>query len=586
MYFKLGAIAAALLLAGCSEETPKEITCATGTTKQDVYGIVQCVPNKDVKARPQASEPGVHQQAQATAGPEASPVPATRQAPLAPPATPAASKAPPASTAPADTPEVTQEAEPDAAPAEDILPTKAVDTPEADAESKAISFEEYLSNTSIHEMLDAYRRMESNEGNDFPVRLKEEDLYRVLVAELEKADFENVDEALIALDSEEPFPWEIEEDDGETVKEVKERLVERVVARGDSLLSILADEGINTRFYYNLSKSDQKRLRMFSVGDKLVIKEEEGTLYYLAREVSPLKTLILERVGEKYELNEEITDPDTRLKTYQFALTHSLYVNGTRAGLSDNIIANLQDIMGERVNFARDIRQGDAFTLVLSEPVFNDQVVGRPTITAAHIKRQGRKDLYAIRYENEAGVVRYYDKDGSSLQTGFIRQPTNVKRISSHFSPQRRHPVTGRVRPHLGTDFAAPTGTPIYAASDGRVTRAGWASGYGNVVYVDHGNGVETRYGHMSKIKTRRGRHVSRGDVIGLVGMTGTATGPHLHYEYRVNGKAKNAMHVDLPTANPIPKSEKAKFERVVSDILKHMSDTQLAQGGSESTSG
>lgn len=552
MYFKKGAIAAALLLAGCSGEAPKKIKCAEGTTQQDVFGIPQCVPDEPVASRATKDKEATHQPPQRPESTVVDMVPVSDEP--APSDTDALPE--PATSPSSNTPSMNNRAE----------------TPEPATGDEA-SFEQHPRNTSIQELLDAYRKMEGHQDNDIPTRLKDEDLYRVLLAELEKVDFKNVEEALLALDSEEPFPWEIEEDASKEPKAVNERLVEHIVSRGDSLLSILANEGISTRFYYNLSSSDQKRLRKFSVGDNLVIKEEEGTLYYLARKVSPLKTLILERVGEKYELSEEITDPDTRFKTYQFSLTHSLYVNGTRAGLSDTVIANLQDIMEERVNFSRDILQGDTFTLVLSEPVFNGQVVGRPTITGAHIKRQGRKNIYAIRYESKAGTVRYYDIDGSSLQTGFIRQPTNATRVSSHFSPNRRHPVTGRVRPHLGTDFAAPTGTPIYAASDGRVTRAGWASGYGNVVYIDHGNGVETRYGHMSKIKTRRGRHVNRGDVIGLVGMTGTATGPHLHYEYRVKGKAKNAMRVDLPTADPIPSGEKNQFDLAVSDIMQHMSN-------------
>lgn len=423
--------------------------------------------------------------------------------------------------------------------------------------------------SSIRQILEEYDHALGGISQDRELRqLSNKALQEIMYSHLKKVNFNDVDKSLSNLDEVQVMPWEMEEDD-ELFDEVNERTIEVEVKKGDSFLGVLAREGISTGFFYQLSKTDQRRLTSLSVGDKLKIVEEGGVLHSLAREISSLKTLIIERVGDEYALSEVLTDPDTRLKRYHFDLNTSLYIDGTRAGVSDNAISNLQRIFGERINFSRDIQKGDQFTLILEEPVLDGEVVGRPTIVGAKITRIRGKDIYALRYQDKSGSVRYYDEDGGSLQAGFIRKPVSHHRISSHYNPSRKHPVTGKVRPHLGTDFASPTGTPIYAASDGRVTRAGWASGYGNVVYIDHGNGIQTRYAHMSRFDTRRGRHVRQGEVIGYVGMTGTATGPHLHYEYRINGKAVDPMKVDLPTASAVSSVEIDRFKSQVQEVLK-----------------
>lgn len=565
MHFKKGAIAAALLLAGCSgEQGEQSLACPEGMERIERHGLEQCVSISGTSSNEMLDALRATKVTSSVKSGETDDHEPVEKSPLE-----EDSKAVEVSSSQA-TESTEKESNKPKANAEKLLSSPDVSKKERNVANQSDKLQDQISKETLERILRDYEKALEDDGSGKIKRLSSHDLNQILSAHIKKVNFNDVDTALKALDDEPPLPWEVD-DEVSVGEEVNERSVDVIVEKGDSLFGILASEGIESTFYYQLSKNDQSRLSNFNVGDKLSIKEEDGTLYYFSREISPLKTLILERVGDEYEISEEITDPDIRLTRYHFELDTSLYINGNRAGLSDNTIANLQRILGERINFSRDIQKGDSFTLVLSEPVFNGQLVGKPTIAGAKIGRKNGRDIHALRYENKDGVVRYYDKDGSSLQTGFIRQPVNATRLSSHFNPRRKHPVTGRVRPHLGADFAAPTGTPIYAASDGKVTRAGWASGYGNVVYIDHGNGVQTRYAHMSKFNTRRGKKVNRGDVIGYVGMTGTATGPHLHYEYRKNGKALNPLSVDLPTADPISKNEMGDFKKQIMDVLKKM---------------
>lgn len=364
----------------------------------------------------------------------------------------------------------------------------------------------------------------------------------------------------IPLDPSQPFPWEISDDDAD-YQEVNEIQLDIVVKKGDTFLDILASRDISSNFYYGLSKKQQKKLRSFGIGDELTLKETGGVITYFSRKISTLKKLVFERVGDDYVMSEVIANPVDVKKQYSFTINRSLYLDGKAAGLSDNVIMTLQDIYGEKFNFSRDARKGDVLSVVVNEPSYEGQLVGTPEVYGASIRQASGEPIYALRFEAPEGHVRYYGKDGGSLQTGFMRFPVQYTRISSNFAPRRKHPVLGYTRPHLGTDLAAPRGRPIYATSDGKVVRAGWASGYGNVVYINHEHGIQTRYGHMNKIATRRGTRVKRGELIGYVGMTGTATGYHCHYEYRINGKAVDAMKVTLPPSDPVPSKLMAEFK-------------------------
>ena len=211
-----------------------------------------------------------------------------------------------------------------------------------------------------------------------------------------------------------------------------------------------------------------------------------------------------------------------------------------------------------------DLREGDQFTHYLRGNVARGREAGGGQILAAEFINQGRTHR-AVRYQASDGNASYYTPEGKSLRKAFVRAPLAFSRVSSDFNPRRRHPILNTIRAHTGVDYAAPTGTPVRAPGDGKVIFRGRKGGYGNAIIVQHAGGVTTLYGHLSGFAkaTRVGRNVTQGDVIGFVGATGLATAPHLHYEYRINGKYMNPRTVKLPNAaTPLEASERAAFAR------------------------
>lgn len=218
----------------------------------------------------------------------------------------------------------------------------------------------------------------------------------------------------------------------------------------------------------------------------------------------------------------------------------------------------LADVFAWQVDFSRDIQPGDRFQALVERLVSEEGEIRFGRVLATDLELE-RKHLTAFRFGD--GSTTFFDVDGNSLKRAFLRAPVEFRRISSNFSRARFHPVLGRTRRHEGTDYAAATGTRVMAAGDGVVIRAGRAGGYGNLVELRHRNGITTRYGHLSRILTRRGARVSQGQEIGRVGATGLASGPHLHYEFRVNGIAKDSRRVALPNGAPVDRKRRAGFE-------------------------
>ena len=223
---------------------------------------------------------------------------------------------------------------------------------------------------------------------------------------------------------------------------------------------------------------------------------------------------------------------------------------------------DLADIYAWQVDFTRDIQSGDRFRVVFDRLISEDGEVRFGRVLASDLTMSG-KSMTAFRFE-QAGRSTFYDAEGKSLRRAFLRAPVQFRRISSTFARARRHPVLGITRRHQGTDYAAAPGTPVMAAGDGVVLRVGRAGGYGNLVELRHRNGITTRYGHLRGFARgiRRGARVSQGQTIGYVGSTGLASGPHLHYEFRVNGVAKDPRRVALGNGAPVPEADREAFER------------------------
>jgi len=263
----------------------------------------------------------------------------------------------------------------------------------------------------------------------------------------------------------------------------------------------------------------------------------------------------------------------SRTVVVQGTLEDSLFLDAAKAGLEDSLTIKLVDIFAWDIDFARDIRKGDSFK-VMFEELFDDE--GNRvdhTIIAAEFVNKG--NVYTgIRYQDKSGNVEYYSEDGRNLRKTYLKSPVKFSRISSRFTTSRKHPVLGYTRAHRGVDYAAKSGTPIRAVGDGKIVYLGWKSGYGRFIEVRHNNGIHsTAYAHMKKYgkNMKKGRFVKQGDIIGYVGMSGLATGPHLHFEFRSRGRAVNPLKIKHKSANPVAKQEMTQFNVKARDVLRKM---------------
>ncbi len=304
-------------------------------------------------------------------------------------------------------------------------------------------------------------------------------------------------------------------------------------------------------------------------GDSIKVTHSDGEIKELTRKVSETETLKVVRQAEGFAA-EVITNPtETRVRTAVATIDSSLFEAAEAAGLSDAEALKFTNIFAWDIDFAQDLRAGDHFTAVYEQVYQDGKYLRDGEILAAEFVNAGR--VYrAVRYTNDDGVAGYYSPQGLPMRKALLRTPVEFTRISSAFNPHRLHPILQRIRGHMGIDYAAPTGTPVHAAGDGRVGFAGRRGGYGNVVVLVHSNAISTLYGHLSRFapRTRSGARVQQGDVIGYVGMTGLATGPHLHYEFLVGGVHKNPQTVRLPGAQPLPPQALRKFAAATAPLL------------------
>ena len=341
---------------------------------------------------------------------------------------------------------------------------------------------------------------------------------------------------------------------------------ETAVRPGDNLALIFKRHGLGPVDAYAVSSSQPLggRLRNIFPGHRLTLyKDESGQLIQLDYASGPLDTLVFVREGKIFN-SSQITAEPKRLLAYKHGIIdHSLFVASQRAGLTDNLTMRLAQIFQWDVDFVLDIRPGDAFYVLYEELYHNNEFVGHGNILAAEFVNQ-RDHHRAIQYTLVNGDKDYFSPDGKSMRKAFLRAPVEFSRISSNFNLRRVHPLFKKVRPHRGIDYAAPRGTPILAAGDGRVSIASSTKPNGNYVVIQHGQQFVTKYLHLTKFARgiRSGAKVSQGQVIGYVGATGWATATHLHYEFLVNGVHKNPSTVSLPDAQPIASSEMARFKQ------------------------
>lgn len=298
--------------------------------------------------------------------------------------------------------------------------------------------------------------------------------------------------------------------------------------------------------------------------------DSEGTLQELRYQRSPLEQLTVKREENGFKASLEAREPEVMTVYREGVITSSLFSSGANAEMPHQIILDLAGIFGWDIDFALDIRQGDYFTITYEEKLVDGERVGTGAILAATFSNQNK--LYrAVRYVDSEGEARYYTPDGMGMRRAFLRTPVDFTRISSNFNMRRLHPVTKTVRPHRGVDYAAPTGTPVYAAGDGRVIASGYTSTNGNYVVIQHGERFTTKYLHLNQRSIKTGDRVAQGKQIGTVGATGLATGPHLHYEFLVDGVHKDPRTVQLPEAIPIEGQERTRFLRQTQPLIQQL---------------
>jgi murein DD-endopeptidase MepM/ murein hydrolase activator NlpD len=350
------------------------------------------------------------------------------------------------------------------------------------------------------------------------------------------------------------------------------------VQPGQTMDRIFRQVGLGPGLLHRVVNLDEKTRQLARIrpGDEFAFDlDEDGSFQAMRAEYDEEHWLFIEKNGEGLTTRVEPRALDRRVVEAGGTISTSLFNAAKAADLSDNMTMRLASIFGWDIDFAMDIRAGDSFALVYEEIWRDDEFLRHGPILAARFINQG-ETFEAIRFDAGEGPD-YFAPDGRPMRKAFLRAPLNFTRVTSNFNPRRFHPITRQVRPHNGTDYGAATGTPVWAAGDGRVIRSAYNNANGNYVFIQHGNNVVTRYLHLSRRDVREGDRVRQGQTIGAVGATGMATGPHLHYEFLVHGTHRNPRTVDLPPAEPLPDSLREEFNRAGRPLLARLDNADTA---------
>ncbi len=348
-------------------------------------------------------------------------------------------------------------------------------------------------------------------------------------------------------------------------------IAEERVRPGDNLSALLDRLGVNDLQAASFIRSDAgahpllslrpgRRVQVTTDGDGRLLSA--SALLGDGHENS--RKLVIRRSGDGFTTEQQAAAFDNRVEMRSGEIRSSLFAATDAAQVPDAVASQLVEIFSSDIDFATDLKKGDSFQVVY-ETVWQDgEMVRTGRVLAAELRNAG-KTLQAVWYSrNDEGG--YYDLDGRALRKAFLKSPLAFSRVTSGFA-MRVHPISGQWKQHKGIDFAAPTGTPIRSTGDGTVEFAGNAGGYGNIVIIRHGSLYTTAYAHMSRIAARRGQRVAQGDVIGYVGSTGWSTGPHLHYEFRVNNVSLDPNRIVVPHAQSLAGVDLQRFRGVAADM-------------------
>ncbi len=349
--------------------------------------------------------------------------------------------------------------------------------------------------------------------------------------------------------------------------------IEHQIHRGETLAGIFKRYDLGTDTLHDLLHSDdrlQKDLTRLYRGDTVkILMDEQGQLEKLIYQPELTQTIAVTQNEDGFDIERIFKEPQRTLKQAGRIIQDSIYADAKQAGLSDKLITQLTEIFGWDIDFARSIQPADQFAVLYEQQHVNGKLIGEGPIVAAEIITQG-KTYRALRFTLPDGSSDYYTPEGEALHKAFLRMPVESARITSRFNLHRHHPILHRIRAHKGVDYAAPIGTPVRATGDGKIIFRGRKGGYGRVIILQHGRNFSTLYAHLHRFNPRfgLGSQVRQGDIIAYVGQSGLATGPHLHYEFRVDGIHRDPLSAPLLQGRAIPKPLLSAFKLQAAPLL------------------
>jgi murein DD-endopeptidase MepM/ murein hydrolase activator NlpD len=357
------------------------------------------------------------------------------------------------------------------------------------------------------------------------------------------------------------------------------------VQQGDTVPAVLARLGVDDSpaVAYLLQARNVRSLYQLVPGKTVrAVVSEDGRLHRLSYLNRDGTQLVVERMPNGFVAGEEIPTLETRYSFASGNIESSLFAATDAAGIPESVAMQMADIFSSDVDFHRDLRRGDRFSVVFEVGYKDDDATDAAQVVAAEFVNQGRIHR-AVRFRDSDGRTGYYSPDGKNVRKTFLRSPIEFSRMTSGFMRSRFHPLLGKSRAHKGVDYGAPIGTKVRATASGQVVFAGQQGGYGNVIVLRHGAGYSTLYGHLSGFakQIHNGARIDQGDIIGFVGRSGLTTGPHLHYEFRLNDVQQNPLNLTPPLGPAITSTQKARFEQITKPLtarLDALSHTRLAQ--------
>ncbi len=385
-----------------------------------------------------------------------------------------------------------------------------------------------------------------------------------------------------------PVDQEAESVDVQSVRSFSEQDWQKHVVKipkNGSLGGALASVNVPASITYQIGKlKNSNLLTNLRAGDTLTIWiDKHDNLQKILYPKSKTLRYELHKQGEQYQI-QTIEEPiQIRTEIATGTISDSFYLDGKKAGLSAKSIMNLADIFAWDIDFIRELRPGDTFKVIYETRYLNNEYIGDGNIIAAQVTTNNKHETHnAFLLKDGDKIIGYYNEQGKNLKKAFLRNPVDYVRITSRFQPKRYHPVLQKWRAHRGVDYGGPIGTPIHVTGNGKIVFRGWGHGYGNYIKVQHAGKYMTVYGHMSKFgKFKKGSWVKQGDIIGYIGKTGLATGPHLHYEFRINGKHQDPLKMKFPAAQPVAKKYATEFKKqshlMLSQLDRLSTDLRMA---------